>query len=405
MESLATQNRSLFTKLKQWFYTNVLKLNDLTRVYGKRSAARKTYALMIKAERAAMSKTNGREESDISYSIKNIKSDNGDIIENVVVLDTNIFENKKPRKWGEKLIEYVYNNLAGQKVVASDGTMIEFARYSEKVKKDGAKNPHRVIDKLARKSDKNSQLAVAHSNEIIEVMAPQETNSEHSHQWLDENGWKFYKVILSQTNGNVFEATINVAQTQDGRNILYDINNIKKIGHGDVFSKGNSPQGTRNKTPDFPNNISNSAEGVNNKFSYSAKKPEIISGLQADYGYSEASANNIYRVAKTLKQNTESKADVEKLTSAIVTSIENRKNGDIDSDNIERIAMMLAENAQAVNESYVSEYKPIMDYLKGTKISISEADISDLGDAFSYVKQRLFPTVIQRFVYLTKNNT
>lgn len=55
--------------------------------------------------------------------------------------------------------------------------------------------------------------------------------------------------------------------------------------------------------------------------------------------------------------------------------------------------MMLAEDAKAVNETYVSEYKPVMDYLKGTKISISEADISDLGDAFSYVTKRLFPKV------------
>ena len=67
MESLATQNRSLFTKLKQWFYTNVLKLNDNTRVYGKRSAARKTYALMLKAEKAATNKTSGE---GVAYSAK-----------------------------------------------------------------------------------------------------------------------------------------------------------------------------------------------------------------------------------------------------------------------------------------------------------------------------------------------
>ena len=142
------------------------------------------------------------------------------------------------------------------------------------------------------------------------------------------------------------------------------------------------------------NGISNiHGRAVSSDIQYSAKKPEIISGLQADYGYSEASANNIYKAAQTLKQNTGSKADVEQLTAAIATSLENRRSGEIDSDNINRIAMMLAESAESVNDSYVSEYKPIMDYLKGAKISISEADISDLGDAFSYVKKRLFPQV------------
>ncbi len=134
-----------------------------------------------------------------------------------------------------------------------------------------------------------------------------------------------------------------------------------------------TPRGTA-----FNNTISDSTENVNGNVSYSAKKPEIIDVLQADYGYSEASANNIYRAARTLKQNTGSKADIEQLTTEIVTSLENRRNGEIDSDNINRIAMMLAENTQAVNETYVSEYKPIKDYPKGTKISILETDIADL---------------------------
>ncbi len=393
MESLATQNRSLFTKLKQWFYTNVIKITDQTRVYGKNAAARKTYALMLRAEKAALNGVQSGEIFNKKYSIRNITSDDGKEFENAVVLDTDIFKNTKPRDWGKVLTRYVYDNLAGQQIIASDETVIEFARSNERVQKNGAKNSHKVIDKLARKKDRNSQLAVAHSKEIIEVLSQGVTNNEHSHQWLDENGWSHYTVTLMQTNGDVYEATINVAKSKDGRNILYDINQIKRTGHGAVSSESQRAQRDSLINPSSANSISDSAENVNGNISYSAKKPEIIDKLKADYGYSEASANNIYRAARTLKQNTGSKADIEQLTSAIVTSLENRRNGDIDSKNIERIAMMLAENAQAVNESYVSAYKPIMDYLKGTKISISEADISDLGDAFSYVKQRLFPTI------------
>lgn len=398
MESLATQNRSIFTRLKQWFVRNFISTDDtIIRISNPKAAARKTYALMLRAEKAAMNRTQSGEGVGTSYSISDITSDNGTVFENAVVLDTDIFNGIKPRNWGKTLAQYVYNNLAGKEVVASDKTIIEFARYNEKVKKSGAKNPHRVIDKLARKTDRNSQLAVAHSKEIIEVMSPEKINSDHSHQWLDENGWKFYEVTLAQTNGDIFKATINVGKTKDGRNILYDINKIKRIGHGDVFSKGNTPQGTRNKIPNSTNSIHNSSENVNNDVSYSAKKSDTVQRITENFGYSDETANSIYKAARALRQNTASKADTDELAYTIATTLENRRNGNTDPSDAERIAMMIAEDAKALNEDFIAENKPIFDRLNGTKISISEADISDLGDAFSYVKGKLFP-----YVTLTK---
>lgn len=59
--------------------------------------------------------------------------------------------------------------------------------------------------------------------------------------------------------------------------------------------------------------------------------------------------------------------------------------------------MMIAEDAKALNEDFIAENKPILDRLNGTKISISEADISDLGDAFSYVKGKLFHSLQYNF--------
>ncbi len=78
------------------------------------------------------------------------------------------------------------------------------------------------IDKLATKSDRNSQLAAAHADEIVYVsktdaVAPEK--AENSHQWLDYNGWEFRT------------ATLNIGRTKDGRNVLYDINKKPSGGH------------------------------------------------------------------------------------------------------------------------------------------------------------------------------
>ena len=128
--------------------------------------------------------------------------------------------------------------------------------------------------------------------------------------------------------------------------------------------------------------------------SYSAKPSETAQRITENFGYTETTANNIVKAARTLKQKADSKADTNELAYTIAQTLEDRRNGNTDGRDAELIAMMLAENAEAVNEDFVAEYKPIIDRLNGMTISISEADISDLGDAFSYVKKRLFPTVV-----------
>lgn len=143
-------------------------------------------------------------------------------------------------------------------------------------------------------------------------------------------------------------------------------------------------------------NINNTAN-IDGNVAFSAKKPETIQRIIDNFNYNDITANNIYKAARTLKQNAASKADTDELAYTIATTLENRRTGNTDTSDAERIAMMIADDAKALNEDFITENKPVIDRLNGTKISISEADISDLGDAFSYVKGKLFP-----YVTLTK---
>ena len=188
----------------------------------------------------------GSKESGARYSIKdNVVDNNGISYNNVVVLDTNIFNGIKTRNWATILYKFVYKELAGKRVTVYDEhgneSTIEFAKMNERVKKDGAKNEHKVIDKLARKKGLSENLAVAHAEEILLVSEtiPQ-TDAKGNHKWLDQNGWSHKKAIIMDMKGNIYEATLNIAHSRDGRNILYDINKITVIGHGAVPSNSKS---------------------------------------------------------------------------------------------------------------------------------------------------------------------
>ena len=135
----------------------------------------------------------------------------------------------------------MYEKLAGHKVIAYDGdkpVAIEFARANERVIKDGIDKDHKVIDKLARKKHDRDRHIIAHAKELVEVSKNTNTsNSENSHQWLDKNGWDFRKVYIVNHRGDILEATLNIANTEDGRKVLYDINKIRTISLADVATK------------------------------------------------------------------------------------------------------------------------------------------------------------------------
>lgn len=288
---IAAAIKSLIAKVKDW-------LIGKSQNYGAKAFAKDLEALENLAHRfseaADTAKENITEQTEVlngekidveKFSIADdIVDDNGTHYGKGVVLDTKIFKNKKPRDWGKILKKFVYDNLAGKQITVFDKNnnerVIEFARLNERVKKDGANNPHKVIDKLARKTDNNSRLAVAHSSEIVEVSDFENRNNENSHQWLDENGWEHRNVYLINRKGEIYKATLNIGKSKDGRNILYDINKISNIGHGAVFSNGVEKIDTKRNSLINPNvaktNVSQNSNNVNEKFSLDEEDKDLV---------------------------------------------------------------------------------------------------------------------------------
>lgn len=129
--------------------------------------------------------------------------------------------------------EYVYKNLAGTERTMYDENgspeTVFLARESDRVKKDGAKRPHKVLDKLAGyRGDSIRARAIVQMPEVLETSRYKESTDEHSHQWMDEHGWIIRTVYLQGKNGNIYEAALNIADDRD-RRILYKINRVRQI--------------------------------------------------------------------------------------------------------------------------------------------------------------------------------
>ena len=231
----------------------------------------------------------GVESGDVKYSIKeNVKNKvSGEIYDKVVVLDTNIFKGIPPRNWGKTFRNFISKHLIGKKFLTFDENgkeeIIEFAKPNERVTKNGANNSHEVIDKLSRKSDRNSKLVIVHSDEVINISEKQNENAEHSHQWLDENGWEFRNAFVMDKYGKIYSVTLNIAKSKDGRNILYDINKINEVGYGDVLSNAKGKRSSH-INPNFVNNsISQSENNVNTKNDESGNDIKYsMGGLKAE---------------------------------------------------------------------------------------------------------------------------
>lgn len=187
-------------------------------------------------ERLGQNTNNGKTslsiQRDKQFSIREINGKKGSYGKGVL-LDTNLFENIHPRKWNKTLSKYVYDNMAGKELILYDENgneeTIYLARKNDRVKKDGAKNDHKVLDKLANSRNNNTKaLAIVHLSELLETSKYENSNNEHSHQWLDENGWEFRKTYLQDMNGKIYEVTLNIANGRD-RKILYEINKVNEI--------------------------------------------------------------------------------------------------------------------------------------------------------------------------------
>lgn len=385
----------------------------------------------------------------IKFSIKDdFIDDTGKKYDQIVVLDRDIFKRKKNR--AKALKEFVYNELAGHQFIAHDednnSVTIEFAKTNERVKKDGAKNSHKVIDKLAEKRGARNGYIVSHTDELIEVSKPdmQAHNDENSHQWLDENGWDYRVVYMLIPDGEIIEATLNIGNTRDGRKVLYDINKIKTVGHGVVASKGShiNPNGEYSISEDkierkysfkdsteppteeeiydymdeYPEKFGDilgqrdyeikqkkvrqaSYEELRNKYEKLKKKTKLTHGREIDRQAASEECNNLIKTLMTYSESYTPKGGKRKTNHKLVELATNNvakmfrayKNGDfVELLNTARLtAQEIVENLEFVDDAVFVTYKKMRDYMRTTRLTVPSEVKVNIVDYSDWRKKQL----------------
>ncbi len=219
---------------------------------------------------------NTAEDGGVRYSISEIVDKNGNSYGIGVQLDSDLLTGLDDAERKQMVKLYVVEELAGQTILTYDGDTpaeISFAQKNEKFRNEAGQKK-RVLEELYRKkiNQEVKQEAVVLADELIAASQnAYQAPSAHRHEWLDDNGkndWDKRTVYLQDKNKTIWEAALHIANTTDGRKILYDIVPKKKAAGAGL----QAPTTT-------DNSIASIASGVNNQNSLSSE-----GAAQGQYG-------------------------------------------------------------------------------------------------------------------------
>ena len=334
-----------------------------------------------------------------------------------VLLDTNIFDGVKTRDWGSVLGKYVYENMAGAELTMydenGDAETVYLARENDRVRKDGANRSHKVLDKLAGyRGDNVRAQAIVQLSEVLATSKQQETTDTHSHQWMDKNGWIIRTAYLQNKNGDIYEATLNIADGRD-RKILYEVNKVHQVDKtkipGEHTATGESQHFRYQKTgaggtqtedgrTDAPrtftagvdgknaadagsskNSISKTGETVKGKMSAQDGRYRDLMGEKAAQYVRRLESGLVNELAENLSVPGQAKREVlrpmaEEALRSFFTD------GQLDRAKLNDLFETAYQAGIEEDTQYIEQYGDLKKFIRDQKLSISETDRKDIAD-------------------------
>lgn len=212
------------------------------------------------------------------YSVSEIFGGSGTSYGIGVNLDSTLLDNLTEDERVEMLKEYV-KELGGQPLTAydSNGNKIEIiiSRPGARFRNKQGKRVPATKDLLGKQlNTKVKQESIALVDELVLTAKYDSSASpKYSHGWLDgygKNDWEYWRTHVKDKNGDVWEATLNIANTARGEKVLYDIGPIKKV---EGFVKPNTTSTNSNIPPSTQNvNTPNS----NSAQSHSSSETDVL---------------------------------------------------------------------------------------------------------------------------------
>ncbi len=390
LTSLATRNRSLFQRFKQWFERNLYKTvrGGIHKEMSAEKAAKQTYRLLLRAQQAANKNTATQGDGEKFAIMRTTRN------EPVVVIEEKILDGVPENKWISTVREVLFNKFR-------DG--IDFKGKTFKVNQRSRRELtfSKESQNLLRYAKETYQDKLNSLNNLDEmVQASSQYVNEELHHSRNDSIRDFSRgKVLIQIGGNKYTADLLIGNTVNDELVLYDVVSLSRADFEVQENKKSSVKFAshllQNKqqepvaiTPDI-NSISNSPDNVKR----SVKKSDIVADLVSTYNYTQETANKVFVNAYNLKKKTGSKADIQEVSAVIANALEKRRNGNFSEEDITAVADLIASGSKTENETVTAEAKPVLDYLKGVKISLADTDISDLGESFANARGKLFPYV------------
>lgn len=296
IRQLASDNMPLAKKIRKW-------LNDFFRKIKSAFAGLEAVHDEAKAMTDYMDELRAMWDSTLADAVRNRANKNaaeiGDVKMSVreierdgvnygigVYLDSTLLENLTDKERTQMVKERV-RELGGQSFTAYDNSgntvSIKIAESSEHFKNKNGKKVS-VTKDLATKYSKNriKQESVVLADELITTAkSPKESAPRYPHGWLDnygKNTWEQWTSYIQDKSGNVWAATLHVANATDGLKYLYDIDPIKAVNLAENTKKVGQRGTSRNSLP--AHNITDSAENVNTKIKKSERDAEYLSAVK-----------------------------------------------------------------------------------------------------------------------------
>ena len=189
----------------------------------------------------------------------------------------------------DKVKNIVINNLAGKHFLAYDNNQniidIQIAKNSDTYKNKKGKK-RKIIEELYKKNNNFviKQEAIVLVDELIAMAKYNKSKApKYPHGWLDNygrNNWEYWTVFIQEKNKTVWEATLNVANSSNGKKVLYDINPIKKV-EGPVESVPTTTNNSLSQEKHIVNNNSMQENENNVQKKFSLRDTQYFSALNS----------------------------------------------------------------------------------------------------------------------------
>ena len=299
VKQLYSGNRNIFEKI----YDEIKYLCKIVTA-GSREARQLEQVKKAFADAYRMDSTT---ESGMKYSLAEIVDENQKSYGIGVHLDSTLLDGLSESERVGMVKEYI-KELGGESFAALDPNgnevSITIAKANEKFKNQRGKVVPINKDLSGKHiNNETKQEALVLVDELI-VSSKFDRNSpaKYSHGNLDDNGknsWEYWTTYIQDKNNTIWEATLNVANSADGRKILYDISPIKKVGRS---VKSDSLPTNQIIADDSTNvNTQHSLSSISNSF-YGNSEMSTTEFLESDYRQTEGYQNYVDSCLNNMRQ-------------------------------------------------------------------------------------------------------